>query len=505
MATTAYIDNTNFKNYTKFYQENNLALDDDIILVQDIPAEDMVKMDRLETLSKKIYTTDTERLEITTLQAELIQYMPTANIINGINARMYGMQVYLKEGVVVFISQQKQELIDIINNHKYMGVYLPLTTYKQGNMVMYEGYGFISRLEGDNIGHIPDKEEVDDGYWIRFTIKGDKGDPSLNISIKKGTDRTANYDPLTTYNTGDACVYNHRLYYCLADGTIGIVVTDITKWACADKIWVGTDEPLDHFIIWWDTNPNQNVFKRYSDNNEWIAQNMKASDITLVDSGNYFTIKNVEGALAELKVAINNIDLTAGKVSVVDSANLYVGNNSETCLAEAMTKINTAQARADSAFIYANNGKTSVASAIGNLTSSNTFAEISNEVQLDKNTLSTNLTSKGVSASGNDTLRNLAGLVNNITIQSMGGRRVATYNLSGTTLTNIDFTPSYWIVMGTTDPTTGDVRGNLAGGGKLMHYSGSSGIIGNIGSCYPTANGKFYTSIAMTGTLIIIS
>ena len=415
-----YIDNKNYKNYTKFTQENNLELDDDIILVQDIPASDMVKMDRLDILSKKTFTTADEKAEMTQLQADLIDYMPTADKINKLNGMVYGMQVYLKEGVVIFINQQKQELIDIVNNHKYMGIYVPLTTYSQGNMVMYNGYGFISKING-NIGHTPDKEAIDDGYWIRFTIKGDKGDPSLNISIKTNTTGGADYDALTTYNVGDACVYNHRLYYCLADGTIGIMVTDSTKWACADKIWIGTDEPLDHFVIWWDTNSGQDVLKRYSANNEWVDQKVKASDMIITDTANYFTSVNVEGALAELKVAINNIDLTASKVKVVDNSNLYTGTNAETCLAEVMTKANsatslanTAQARADSAFTFANNGKTSVASVVGNLTSSNTFAQITSEIQTDKNTLATNLINKGVTASNGDTLRNLASLVGNV-------------------------------------------------------------------------------------------
>lgn len=490
---TTYIDNTNYKNYTKFTQENNLTLDDDIILVQDIPASDMVKMERLETLSKKTFTTADEKTEITTLQAELIDYMPTADKINKLNACVYGMQVYLKEGVVIFINQQKQELIDIVNNHKYMGIYVPLTTYVQGNMVMYDGYGFISKVNG-NIGHTPDKEAIDDGYWIRFTIKGDKGDPSLNISIKKGTDGSANYDPLTTYNVGDACVYNHRLYYCLADGTIGIMVTDTTKWACADKIWIGTDEPLDHFVIWWDTNIGQNVLKRYSDNNEWVSQKVKAGDVLILDTANYFTSGNVEGALAELKVAINNIDLTASKIKVVDSGNLYTGTNAETCLAEVMTKAN-------SAFTSASNGKTAVAGVIGNLTVNNTFTEIANEIQTDKNTLATNLTNKGITANGSDTLRNLVGLVANITIQSMGGRRYVPGTIPiepGNNIINLGFRPSTIIIR--TINTTGNYMVYLIcplyGGRGIYSYPdhGSGGYYEGSTTFSATSTGFIFAS-----------
>lgn len=438
MATTTYMNSTNFKNYTKFYQENNLTLDDDIIVVQDIPAEDMIKMDRLETLDKKIYPTEAEKTEMTSLKAELIDYMATSDKINKLNAMVYGMQVYLKEGVVIFFNQQKQELVDIVNNHKYMGVYAPLTTYVQGNMVMYNGYGFISKING-NIGNTPDKEAIDDGYWIRFTIKGDKGDPSLNISIKTNSTGGAEWDNVTVYNVGDACVYNHRLYYCLVNGTVGIVVTDTTKWACADKIWVGIDEPLDHSIIWWDTNVGQNVFKRYSDNNVWVSQNIKASDVTLVDSGNLYISNNVESALSEVMNKVNTIDLTASKVTVVDSANLYNGTNAETCFAEVMNKAN-------SAFTSASNGKNAVAGVIGNLTINNTFGEVANEIQTDKNILATNLTNKGVSASNNDTLRNLVNLVSSITMQSLGGINFKSGTVTSSNPVTLNFTPQIVIV-----------------------------------------------------------
>lgn len=409
---TTYINNMNYKNYTKFTQENNLTLDDDIILVQDIPASDMVKMERLEILSKKIFTTADEKAEMSQLQADLIDYMPNSYILNKLNGMVYGMQVYLKEGVVIFINQQKQELIDIVNNHKYMGIYVPLTTYAQGNMVMYDGYGFISKING-NIGHVPDKEAIEDNYWIRFTIKGDKGDPSLNISIKKGTDGiSADFDPLQTYNVGDACVYNHRLYYCLADGTIGIMVTDTTKWACGDKIWIGTDEPLDHFVIWWDTNSGQNVLKRYSDNNEWIGQTVRASDVTLIDNGNYFTIKTTESALAQLGLKQSYFTEDVNHKLYYKGSKVGATNANEISLSaiSGMTSSNV-QSGFSELFTFANNGKTSVASVVGNLTSSNTFAQITSEIQTDKNTLATNLTNKGITASGNDTLRNLVGLV----------------------------------------------------------------------------------------------
>lgn len=474
MATTEYINSTNFKNYTKFYQENNLTLDDDIILVQDISAEDKPKMKRLETLSEKLYPTEAEKTEMTQLMVELISYMPTANLINGINARVYGMEVYLKEGVVIFFNQQKQEIIDIIGNQKSMGIYSPLTSYKMGNKIMYDGYGFISKVD-DNLGHTPDKEAIDDGYWIRFTIKGDKGDPSLNISIKKGSDGSANYDNTITYNVGDACVYNNRLYYAKVDGVVGINPSDNTKWACAEKIWIGNIEPLDHFVIWWDTNVGQNCLKRYSDNNEWVATTLDGK----IASGILNTNEkiNLVGAINELKTNIDNIKLTADNVSVADTSNLFNSpiKNVENILKELFTS--------------ANSGKNSIASTVGNLTSSNTFSQINSEIQIDKNILATNLRNKGVNASGTDSLKTLANQVGNIS-----SKRIASGTASATKITasysiievNLTFVPSVIIVR----PTIG---------GSLMYYYINTAPVGYLTDSITISGTSFRADFGQPG------
>ena len=93
-------------------------------------------------------------------------------------------------------------------------------------------------------------------------FKGDKGDLSLNISIKKGTDGSANYDSTITYNVGDACVYNNRLYYAKVDGVIGFLPTDNTKWACAEKINITIPSLIYICMCSW----NANVYERWNSN-----------------------------------------------------------------------------------------------------------------------------------------------------------------------------------------------------------------------------------------------
>lgn len=70
-------------------------------------------------------------------------------------------------------------------------------------------------------------------------------------------------------------------------------------------------------------------------------------------------------------------------------------------------------------FQLANNGKTTVANAIGSpALATDTFTVLSGYINTDKNTLATNLTNKGVTASSSETLASLVGKVANISIST---------------------------------------------------------------------------------------
>ena len=426
--------------YSTFTTDDNLN-PDSFIVFQDVDKAHNDMIERYYTLKNKAFTTDAEKAEMTQLAVNLQEYLPTSDTWNKLCACIRGMQMYMRDGIVVFVEQKQEEINKIISNYSEKGDWNATTKYSTGNFVRHGEFLFLSKVD-NNLNHEPNNEVSTDTYWLRFMIKGEKGDPSLNISIKKGTDGTGNYDNTITYNTGDACVYNHRLYYCIKDGTVGINPTDTIYWKCGDKIWVGTDTPLDTSVIWWDTNVGENCFKRYSNNNIWVRQNVKASDITLTDIGNLYISSDVEDALSEIMTKVNNIDLTAGKVNVIDSGNLYNGTNAEACFAEVMNKANSALSQANSAFTSANSGKTSIANTVGTITSSNTFSEISNEIQTDKNILTNNLINKGVSANSGNSLRNLAGLVSNITLQSMGGMQVKSGTSNTSSVNGLNFKPS---------------------------------------------------------------
>lgn len=119
---------------------------------------------------------------------------------------------------------------------------------------------------------------------------------------------------------------------------------------------------------------NNGVFE-YFNGNDWVkfsggGSSGDAVDIAIEDVDGNFTSDNVEGALKEAITAAN----------------------------EAKTK--------------ANNGKTDIASVVGTpATSGDTFPQLKTHIQNAKNKGATNLTSKGVTASGTESLDSLMGKI----------------------------------------------------------------------------------------------
>lgn len=112
------------------------------------------------------------------------------------------------------------------------------------------------------------------------------------------------------------------------------------------------------------------------------------------------------------------------------------------------TNKNTIVEAINELFTSANNGKSSIAAVIGSpATSGDTFATLVNHIQNAKNTMATNLTNKGTSASGTESLQALANKIANVNT----GKKYATG--SGTTsgkgaftVSGLAFTPSIIIV-----------------------------------------------------------
>lgn len=133
------------------------------------------------------------------------------------------------------------------------------------------------------------------------------------------------------------------------------------------------------------------------------------------------------------KLLYNNAKVGATKASelTLDAIIGMTATNVQTGIAEA--------------FQYASNGKTTIAGKVGNVTGINTHTEIANRIQTDKNTMATNINSKGISAVGTETLANLASKAGQISVESMGGKRFVTstfsHNYSTTDTITLPFEP----------------------------------------------------------------
>ncbi|NNV04787.1 hypothetical protein ETC00_19515, partial [Brevibacillus sp. MCWH] len=109
----------------------------------------------------------------------------------------------------------------------------------------------------------------------------------------------------------------------------------------------------------------------------------------------------------------------AKNIAIEDVNNRFTGTDVEAVLNELFT--------------FANDGKTGVATVVGSpATAGDTFSQLVTHIQNAKNTMATNLSNKGVSASGTEALQALANKIANVNT----GKQVAYGNTNVTIPSN---------------------------------------------------------------------
>lgn len=150
------------------------------------------------------------------------------------------------------------------------------------------------------------------------------------------------------------------------------------------------------------------------------VDNIKIPDGTTAEKGIVQLEDSVSSTATNKAATSNSVKNAYDKgVSAYNLASTANGNAS------------SALSRANEAFQSASNGKTAIAGVLGYVSGGNTHQELANEAQYCKNIMANNLNAKGVGANGNYALRDLANLIGNISIQSLGGKR---YIQGGTTI-----------------------------------------------------------------------
>jgi len=132
--------------------------------------------------------------------------------------------------------------------------------------------------------------------------------------------------------------------------------------------------------------------------NEQLAPDIKIGSLAQLQTTNKQSVTGAINEVAKYKNAAN--------ISVADSSNLFTSKNVEGVLKELFT--------------FANNGKTGLASVIGSpATSSYTFDQIKNFIQTQKANLAANINSKGGAASNSETLQSLVNKVSSISTSTV--------------------------------------------------------------------------------------
>ena len=119
------------------------------------------------------------------------------------------------------------------------GEWSPTVQYYNKNIVTVAGEGYIAKQ--DNKGQTPSNP----AYWTKIAAKGDKGEPSLNISYKGA------YNAGMDYVIGDAVTYSGMWYYA-KQATKGNLPTNAIYWEIqTNQTLVGSTPPFDDRVTLW--------------------------------------------------------------------------------------------------------------------------------------------------------------------------------------------------------------------------------------------------------------
>jgi hypothetical protein len=150
--------------WTSFTTDNNLELDS-FIVFKDVDKAHSDMIDRYYELKNKQYTTADEKAEMTSLEVNLQEYLPTSDTWNKLCACILGMQMYMRDGCVVFYEQKKKEFEDLLSNYRDVGDWNNTKTYAYGNLVRHNQLGFLS-ISDNNLNNEPNSEVSKDNNWI---------------------------------------------------------------------------------------------------------------------------------------------------------------------------------------------------------------------------------------------------------------------------------------------------------------------------------------------------
>lgn len=215
-----------------------------------LPASLKLSLKRYQELYLKESLSPNERTELNNLTIILQPYMPNVETSNFWGDVIVNMQNHYLNETVGYVNNLQNETSNYVDTKKIefqaevnklttRGEWQPNTQYYNKNIVTSGGEGYIAKT--DNINQPPPNIT----HWGKIAKKGEKGDPSLNISFKGA------YDSAMAYTLGDAVTYGGLWYYA-KQNTKGNPPTNADYWELqSNQTLVSDVEPFDNRVTLW--------------------------------------------------------------------------------------------------------------------------------------------------------------------------------------------------------------------------------------------------------------
>ena len=207
------------------------------------------------------------------------------------------------------------------------------------------------------------------------------------------------------------------IYILTTDNSLNYFTSTWNKITSSNQILIDSTQPSDTSKLWLDITDNTNPILKYYNGSSYVSSRVAIID----DSSTLGEINKVFSANKSL-VLTNNL---SSKIGDIDSLNTTNKSSTVVAINEVLDKVvtsNTAnnvffdnsttgmsatnvQSAVDMLFSYAYNGKSAIATVIGSPSTINeTFAQLSSDIQSNKNILANTLTDRGIETATSETL-----------------------------------------------------------------------------------------------------